>query len=260
MSVQKEYIWQCAREDIPMNKVIEISNLNFTYPDGTRALEEINLDVYENETLGIIGPNGAGKSTLLLHLNGLLNGNGKVKIFGKAVSKENITLIRQKVGLVFQDPQDQLFMPTVYEDVAFGPNNLGIPKQEIDRKVSSALEEVGLLDKRDNLSYHMSLGEQKRLSIATVLSMSPEILVLDEPNSNLDPASRRHLINLLKRLKVTKVLATHDLEMVLELCSKVVLLDKGKVIDEGETKEILSDKLLLEPHGLEIPLSLLLNR
>jgi cobalt/nickel transport system ATP-binding protein len=243
-----------------MNKVIEISNLNFTYPDGTRALEEINLDVYENETLGIIGPNGAGKSTLLLHLNGLLNGNGKVKIFGKAVSKENITLIRQKVGLVFQDPQDQLFMPTVYEDVAFGPNNLGIPKQEIDRKVSSALEEVGLLDKRDNLSYHMSLGEQKRLSIATVLSMSPEILVLDEPNSNLDPASRRHLINLLKSLKVTKVLATHDLEMVLELCSKVVLLDKGKVIDEGETKEILSDKLLLEPHGLEIPLSLLLNR
>jgi len=189
-----------------------------------------------------------------------LNGNGKVKIFGKAVSKENITLIRQKVGLVFQDPQDQLFMPTVYEDVAFGPNNLGIPKQEIDRKVSSALEEVGLLDKRDNLSYHMSLGEQKRLSIATVLSMSPEILVLDEPNSNLDPASRRHLINLLKSLKVTKVLATHDLEMVLELCSKVVLLDKGKVIDEGETKEILSDKLLLEPHGLEIPLSLLLNR
>jgi cobalt/nickel transport system ATP-binding protein len=243
-----------------MNKVIEISNLNFTYPDGTRALEEINLDVYENETLGIIGPNGAGKSTLLLHLNGLLNGNDKVKIFGKAVSKKNITLIRQKVGLVFQDPQDQLFMPTVYEDVAFGPNNLGIPKQEIDRKVSSALEEVGLLDKRDNLSYHMSLGEQKRLSIATVLSMSPEILVLDEPNSNLDPASRRHLINLLKSLKVTKVLATHDMEMVLELCSKVVLLDKGKVIDEGETKEILSDKLLLEPHGLEIPLSLLLNR
>lgn len=243
-----------------MNKVIEISNLNFAYPDGTMALEEINLDVCEGESLGIIGPNGAGKSTLLLHLNGLLNGNGGVKIFGKSISKENITLIRQKVGLVFQDPQDQLFMPTVYEDVAFGPKNLGIPKQEIDRKVGLALEEVGLLDKRNSLSHHLSLGEQRRLSIATVLSMSPEILVLDEPNSNLDPASRRHLINLLKGLKVTKVLATHDLEMVLELCSKVVLLDKGKVIDEGETKEILSDKLLLERHGLEIPLSLLLKR
>jgi cobalt/nickel transport system ATP-binding protein len=243
-----------------VNKVIEISNLDFTYPDGSMALEGIILDICEGETLGVIGPNGAGKSTLLLHLNGLLNGNGRVKIFGKPISKENIALVRQKVGLVFQDPQDQLFMPTVYEDVAFGPRNSGVPAKEIDEKVSFALEEVGLSDKRNNLSYHLSLGEQRRISVATVLSMSPEILVLDEPNSNLDPASRRHLINLLKSLKVTKVLATHDLEMVLELCSRVVLLDKGRVIAVGETKEILSDKLLLERHGLEIPLSLSLKR
>lgn len=243
-----------------MNKIIEIRNLNFSYPDDTKTLENISMDVYEGETIGIIGPNGAGKSTLLLHLNGLLDGNGKVKIFDKTLSKENIALIRQKVGLVFQDPQDQLFMPTAYEDVAFGPENLGLPKEEIDRKVNFALEEVGLLDKKNHISYHLSLGEQKRLSIATVLSMSPEVLVLDEPNSNLDPASRRHLINLLKNLKVTKVIATHDMEMALEICSRIILLDRGKIISEGETRKILSNKSLLESHGLEIPLSILLNR
>lgn len=243
-----------------MNKIIEIRNLNFSYQDDTKALENISMDVYESETIGIIGPNGAGKSTLLLHLNGLLDGNGKVKIFDKTLSKENIALIRQKVGLVFQDPQDQLFMPTAYEDVAFGPENLGLPKEEIDRKVNFALEGVGLLDKKNHISYHLSLGEQKRLAIATVLSMSPEVLVLDEPNSNLDPASRRHLINLLKNLKVTKIIATHDMEMALDLCSRVILLDRGKIISEGEARKILSNKSLLESHGLEIPLSILLNR
>lgn len=243
-----------------MRKVIEIKNLNFTYPDGNQVLEEINLDIYEGETLGIIGPNGAGKSTLLLHLNGLLNGNGQIKILYRVLLKENIPFIRSKVGLVFQDPQDQLFMPTAYEDVAFGPQNLGLKKEETDKRINDALEEVGLLDKKDCLSYHLSLGEQRRLSIATVLSMSPEILVLDEPNSNLDPASRRHLINLLKGLSVTKIIATHDLEMVLDLCSRIVLLDKGQIIQKGQTKEILSDKSLLESHGLEVPLSLSLNR
>ena len=243
-----------------MKKVAEIRSLNFTYPDGNRALEGISLDIYEGETLGIIGPNGAGKSTLLLHLNGLLNGNGNIKIFDRPLIKENFSFIRSKVGFVFQDPQDQLFMPTAYEDVAFGPQNLGLKKQEIDKRVNDALGEVGLSDKKDHLSYHLSLGEQRKLSIATVLSMSPEIIVLDEPNSNLDPASRRHLINLLKNLTITKVIATHDLEMVLDLCSRVVLLDKGRVIREGQPKEILSDKTLLEFHSLEVPLSLLFNK
>jgi len=243
-----------------MKKVAEIRSLNFTYPDGNMALEDINLDIFEAETLGIIGPNGAGKSTLLLHLNGLLNGNGNIKIFDRPLIKENFSFIRSKVGFVFQDPQDQLFMPTAYEDVAFGPQNLGLNKQEIDKRVNAALGEVGLSDKKDHLSYHLSLGEQRRLSIATVLSMSPEIIVLDEPNSNLDPASRRHLISLLKNLTITKVIATHDLEMVLDLCNRVVLLDKGRVIREGQPQEILSDKTLLEFHRLEVPLSLSLNK
>lgn len=243
-----------------MRKIIEIKNLSFTYPDGAKALEGIKFDVYEGEALGVIGPNGAGKSTLLLHLNGLLNGNGSVSIFEKPISKQNVSFIRQKVGFVFQDPQDQLFMPTVYEDVAFGPRNSGISKENIDERVNYALEEVGLINKKDYLSYHLSLGEQRRISIATVLSMSPEILVLDEPNSNLDPASRRHLIDLLRGLKITKVIATHDLEMVLELCSRVIILDRGRIISEGRTREILSNNSLLESHGLEVPLSLLFNR
>lgn len=243
-----------------MKRVVEIRNLYFTYPDGNRALEDINLDVYEGETLGIIGPNGAGKSTLLLHLNGILNGSGNIKIFDRPLIRKNISFIRSKVGLVFQDPQDQLFMPTVHEDTAFGPMNLGLSQDEIDSRVNYALKEVGLLDKENCLSYHLSLGEQRRLSIATVLSMSVELLVLDEPNSNLDPASRRHLINLLRSLNITKVIATHDLEMVLDLYSRVILLDKGRVISEGQTKEILSNKSLLESHGLEVPLSLSLNK
>ena len=239
-----------------MRKVIEVKKLSFSYPDGTGALEDINLDVYEGEALGVIGPNGAGKSTLLLHFNGLLNGDGKVRIFDKPISKENLSFIRQRVGLVFQDPQDQLFMPTAYEDVAFGPENLGLSQEEINKSVNNALEYVGLWDKKDFLSYHLSLGEQKRLSIATVLSMAPEILVLDEPNSNLDPAARRHLIQLLKKMGVTKVIATHDLEMVLDLCHRVVLLDKGRIISAGPARETLSNKSLLESHGLEVPLSL----
>ena len=239
-----------------MKTTIEIRNLNFSYPDGTEALKGINLDICEGESVAIIGPNGAGKSTLLLHLNGLLNGSESIRVFGKIISKENISFIRHKVGFVFQDPQDQLFMPTAYEDVAFGPRNLRLTKENIEELVNNALNEVGLLDKKNHLSYHLSLGEQRRLSIATVLSMSPDILVLDEPNSNLDPASRRHLINLLKSFKITKVIATHDLEMVLDLCSRVVLMDDGRIISEGKVKEVLSNQHLLELHRLEVPFSL----
>ncbi len=239
-----------------MRKIIEIKGLDFSYPDGTPALAGINLEVFEGESVAIIGPNGAGKSTLLLHLNGLLSGNGALKVFARPVNKDNLRFIRQKVGLVFQDPQDQLFMPTAYEDVAFGPQNLGMEENEVKEAAECALKTVGLLAKAHHLSYHLSLGEQKRLAIATVLSMSPEVLVLDEPNSNLDPGSRRQLINLLKVFNLTKIIATHDLEMVLELCSRVILLDEGRVVTEGPPREILSDKELLESHSLEIPLSL----
>jgi cobalt/nickel transport system ATP-binding protein len=257
MSALKGYTWRCAPEDTPMKKAVEIKNLSFSYPDGNRALADISLDIDERESVGVIGPNGAGKSTLLLHLNGLLNENSNIKIFDKPIVKENIAFIRKKVGFVFQDPLDQLFMPTAYEDVAFGPLNLGLSQQEVDKRVDYALSAVDLLDKKNHSSHHLSLGQQRRLSLATVLSMSPDVLVLDEPNSNLDHSSRRHLINLLKNFSVTKIIATHDLEMVLELCNKVFLLDSGALIKSGDTKQILSDKDLLQAHGLEVPLSLL---
>ena len=239
-----------------MNKVIEIRDLNFSYSAAAKTLADINLDVYAGETVGIIGPNGAGKSTLLLHLDGLLNGVGGITICGRPLCKENIVFIRQKVGLVFQDPEDQLFMPTVYEDVAFGPKNQGLNKEAIEERVRSALADVDLTGKKGCLSHHLSLGERKRAAIAAVLSMAPEILVLDEPNSNLDPRTRRHLIKLLSGFSVTKIIATHDLEMVLELCDRVIILDQGRIAGQGRPKEILSDKSLLESHGLEVPLSL----
>lgn len=242
-----------------MRRIIEIRGLDFLYPDGTHAVKGINFDLFQGDSVAIIGRNGAGKSTLLLHLNGLLTGKGVLNIIDKPVCQENIDFIRQKVGFVFQDPPDQLFMPTVYEDVAFGPRNLGWSKERIERQVEYALGEVGLRDKKKHLSHHLSLGEQKRVSIATVLSMSPEILVLDEPSSNLDSASRRHLIELLRGLKVSKIIATHDLEMVLDICRRVVLLDNGMVVVDGETEKILSDKELLESYGLEVPLSLSLK-
>lgn len=240
-----------------MGKAIEIKNLSFTYPDGCQALVDISLDIQEGESVGIIGPNGAGKSTLLLHLNGLLNENSNIRIFDKSITKENLSFIRKKVGFVFQDPQDQLFMPTVFEDVAFGPENLGLNKAEIDKRVDYALSEVGLIDKKNHSSHHLSLGQQRRLSLATVLSMSPEILVLDEPNSNLDHSGRRHLIDLLKNFQVTKIIASHDLELILDLCSRVILLDKGMIVSDGKTRQILANQTLLSAHGLEPPASLL---
>jgi len=243
-----------------MATVIEIRGLSFSYPDGTRGLDGVDLDVHPGETLAVIGPNGAGKSTLLMHFNGLLSGDGAVTVLGRPVTKPNLLFIRGRVGYVFQDSQDQLFMPTVEEDVAFGPRSMRLKEEEVERRVSAALAEVGLEAKRDHLSHHLSVGEQRRTALATVLSMSPEILVLDEPTAGLDPASRRHLIRFLHGLAVTKVLATHDLEMVLDLAARVVLLDGGRIVREGSPAGILSDGPLLESHGLEVPPSLLPGR
>ena len=239
-----------------MKAAIRINNLEYTYPDGTQALEGINLNILEGETAGLIGPNGAGKSTLLLHLNGILKQRGEVEIFGINLDNGNLDQIRSKVGLVFQDPEDQLFMPTVFDDVAFGPINMKLAKDDIKPSVNKALQEVDMLDSADRISHHLSFGEKKRISIATVLSMKPEILVLDEPSANLDPAARRHLIDLLKRLPVTKIIAGHDLELILELCNRVVVLDKGRIVADGETRKILSDPQLMKEHNLEVPLSL----
>jgi len=239
-------------------KIIQIEDLNYSYPDGNKALEGIKLDVQEGESLGVIGPNGAGKTTLLLHFNGLLNGNNtaRIEVLDLKVNNQNLRNIRKAVGFVFQDPQDQLFMPTVYEDVSFGPVNLGWDKDKVKENTQQALEEVTLSEKAGHLSHHLSLGEKKRVSIATVLSMKPEILILDEPSANLDPAARRHLIDLLKRLSVTKIIAGHDLELILELCNRVVVLDKGRVVADGETRAILGNTLLMNQHSLEVPLSL----
>jgi cobalt/nickel transport system ATP-binding protein len=238
-----------------MRKVIEIKGLNFTYPDGISALRDINLDVFEDETIGLIGPNGAGKSTFLLHLNGLLKGKGHVRILDLDINDKNLKKIRSKVGMVFQDPDSQLFMPTVFEDVAFGPMNMRLSKGEVEKAVTDALEKVDMIGFEKRLSHHLSFGEKKRISIATVLSMNPEILVLDEPSSNLDPKHRRNLINFLKELGITKIIATHDMDLVLDICTRVVLIDKGTIIADGEVTNILNNKDLLEAHDLEVPLS-----
>lgn len=234
-------------------KIIEIRKLSYTYPDGTNALDNINLDVFEGESIGIIGPNGAGKSTLLLHLNGILKGNSYIRILGLDMKNENLPQIRNKVGLVFQDPENQLFMPTVFDDVSFGPINMRLPKNEVETSVSEALKEIDMLDYIRRPSYHLSFGEKKRVSIATVLSMKPEVLALDEPTSNLDPKARYDLIELLKSIDKTKIIASHDLEMILEICPRCVILDKGVIIKRAPTKEILSDFSLLKEHNLMLP-------
>ena len=235
-------------------KVIEIKNLSYSYPDGTEALHDITLDVFEGESIGIIGPNGAGKSTLLLHLNGILKGNGYIRIFDIEVNDKNLTYIRSKVGLVFQDPDNQLFMPTVFDDVAFGPINMLLPKNEVKLSVEGVLKEVDMLGSIGRASHHLSFGEKKRVSIATVLSMKPEILALDEPTSNLDPKARYNFIQLLKSVTKTKIIASHDLDMILDICDRAIILDKGTIVAIGTAKGILSNTSLLEKHNLLPPL------
>jgi len=240
-----------------MEKIIRVRNLEYVYPDGTRALKGINLDIHKGESVGLIGPNGAGKSTLLLHLNGILKANqGEIEVLGMKVEEKNLVRIRQKIAIVFQEPDDQLFMPTVFDDVAFGPMNVGFPEEKVRKKVKEALKEVRMEGYEERCSHHLSLGEKKKISIATVLSMEPEILILDEPTSNLDPGARKNLIELLKNLNLTRIVAGHDLELILETCPRVILLDKGKVVANGDTKSVLGNKSLMESHGLEVPLSL----
>ncbi|HHF98558.1 MAG TPA: ATP-binding cassette domain-containing protein [Candidatus Aerophobetes bacterium] len=240
-----------------MAEIIKIRNLEYVYPDGTRALKGVNLDISKGESVGLIGPNGAGKSTLLLHLNGILKGTkGSVEVLGMRVEDKNLAKIRRKVAIVFQEPDDQLFMPTVFDDVAFGPVNSGYSKEKVKEKVKKALRQVRMEGYEDRCSHHLSLGEKKKISIATVLSMDPEILILDEPTISLDPGARRELIKLLKDLNITKIIAGHDLELIVEICSRVVLLDEGEIVTNGDPREVLSNKSLMELHGLEVPLSL----
>ncbi|MDD5258414.1 MAG: ABC transporter ATP-binding protein [bacterium] len=233
-----------------MSPLIEIKDLSYTYPDGNLALENVSLDVEEGDCVGLIGPNGAGKSTLLLHMNGILHGNNQILIDGLEITADTIRQIREKVALVFQDPEHQLFMPSVYEDIAFGPVNMGWSKDKVNWQVDLALQEVDMLSAKHRSSHHLSFGEKKRISLATVLSMKPKILVLDEPSSNLDPKHRWELIDLLKNLNITKLIATHDLEMVGTLCNKVAILNRGRLKAFGPTFEILSNKDLLISYDL----------
>jgi len=242
-------------------KIIEVKDLNFSYPDNTKALKDINFSVFQGENLAIIGPNGAGKSTLLLHLNGVLRGDGSVSIFGEKPSKDNIRSIRAKVGMVFQDPNDQLFMPTVFDDIAFGLLNLGMDREKIVFKVNQVISDLGLKAYRKKAPHHLSLGEKKKVSLATVLVLEPEILVFDEPTISLDPGSKRVFVEIIKKIPKTKtkIIATHDIDLAWKLCPRVLLLDKGRVITEGNARDVLMDKELLESHHLEVPPSLMLE-
>jgi len=233
---------------------LEVTELRYSYPDGHRALDGVDLHVHHGERLALLGPNGAGKTTLLLHLNGILRPSaGAVRVAGLEVAEKSLMEVRRRVGLVFQDPDDQLFMPTVGQDVAFGPANFGMEGDELDARVAEALDAVSMLDSRDRAPHHLSYGERRRVAIATVLAMKPEILVLDEPTSNLDPASRRELIGVLQGLPITQLVVTHDLPFALELCPRALVMDQGRIVATNPTLEILTDEGLMRAHRLELP-------
>ncbi len=237
--------------------LVEVKDLQYTYPDGTRVLRGVSFRITHGEAVAIIGANGAGKSTLLLQLNGCLFPQaGAVRIGDFPLNQKTLPYVRRTVGMVFQDPDDQLFMPLVYDDVAFGPLNLGLPLEEVEERVVSALATVGALHLKDRPPYRLSGGEKRAVAIASVLSMSPSILVMDEPTSYLDPKTRRHLIELLQTFKHTLIIATHDLDMVLDLCSRTIILKDGQVIADGPTLEILQNEELLDSGSLEKPFRL----
>ena len=240
-----------------MTASLRITGLHYAYPDGSVALQGVELTVGAGERVALLGPNGAGKTTLVLHLNGILHGGaGTVEITGVRVDpadRARLADIRRRVGIVFQDPDDQLFMPTVAEDVAFGPANLGIRGDELARRVDEALAAVGMGEHRDRAPHHLSFGQRRRVAVATVLAMRPEVLVLDEPSSNLDPASRRELAEILQSLPITILMVTHDLPYALQLCDRSVILDAGRIVADGPTGDLLADAELLARHRLELP-------
>jgi energy-coupling factor transporter ATP-binding protein EcfA2 len=240
-----------------MNAAVEVCHLHFRYREGPPVLRGVSFSIAEGECVGVIGPNGAGKSTLLLHLNGLLPeswaGQSAVRVGGSPLTPENLPEVRRRVGLLFQDPNDQLFCPTVFEDVAFGPQQLGFSDAEIHARVVRALAQVGLPGFEERAPHHLSVGEKRRVCLAGLLICDPSILVLDEPTSSLDPKGRRELKELLRQIPITKLIATHDLELVVELCSRVIVLDAGAIVAEGPTVELLSNEELMLRHSLERP-------
>ncbi|MBW2192891.1 MAG: ABC transporter ATP-binding protein [Deltaproteobacteria bacterium] len=237
--------------------IIEAKDLNYAYPDGTSGIEDVSFLITHGESVAVVGPNGAGKSTLLLHLNGyLIPTRGTLRIGDYPLTKKNLKAVRRSVGMVFQDPDDQLFMPTVFDDVAFGPLNLGLPLEEVEERVMRALETVGTPHLKDRPPYKLSGGEKRSVAIASVLSMSPDILVMDEPTADLDPRARRQLIDLLQTFEHTKVIATHDLDMAVDVCERTIVICEGRVTADGSTLALLQDEALLSRSGLEKPLKM----
>ena len=236
-----------------MSCAIQARGLSFRYPDGRQALQGVELHVAYGERVAVLGPNGAGKTTLMLHLNGLLRGAGALQVAGLKVGRDTARELRARVGLVFQDPDDQLFMPTVVEDVAFGPLNLGLDRAAVAVRVAEALAAVRMEHVSGRAPHQLSMGERRRVAIATVLAMRPALLVLDEPSANLDPRARRELLDVLARIDRTLLVTTHDLPLAAELCERAVILAGGRVVADGPCDDLLSDHGLLAAHDLELP-------
>ena len=240
---------------------LRFDDVHYRYPNGYEALCGVSFRITHGEKVALVGANGAGKSTLLLHTNGLLMpSQGGVVLGGIALTRRTLPLVRQSVGLVFQDSDNQLFMPTVEEDVAFGPSNMRLEPEEIRRRVTEALDAVGALDLRGESPFRLSGGQKKRVAIATVLSMEPSVLVMDEPTSNLDPRARRQIIDLIRRFGHTTLIATHDMEMVLDLCDRTIVMKQGRIVADGSTRHVFGDLALLEECGLEQPCELRMKR
>ncbi|MFC2153552.1 energy-coupling factor ABC transporter ATP-binding protein [Actinomycetota bacterium] len=234
--------------------VIAVSGLSYRYPDGTAALSDIDLHIHAGERVALLGPNGAGKTTLVLHLNGIyMAQTGSVAVSGTAITKDSVMEARRRVGIVFQDPDDQLFMPTIADDVAFGPQNLGFGGEDLATRVDEALDAVDIRDLAERSPSHVSFGQKRRAAIAGVLAMRPDIIVLDEPTANLDPAARRELTEVLNSLDVTQLIVTHDLLYALELCSRSIIIDDGTIVADGPTRDLLADTELLAAHRLALP-------
>jgi cobalt/nickel transport system ATP-binding protein len=234
--------------------VLDVRGVEHVYPDGQQALRGVDLHVHPGERVALLGPNGAGKTTLILHLNGILTPTaGTVSVSGLPVVRDHLLEVRRRVGIVFQDPDDQLFMPTVRDDVAFGPANLGLRGPALDARVATALASVGMSDVADRPPHHLSFGQRRRVAVATVLAMEPQILVLDEPSSNLDPASRRELAEILLGLPVTLLMVTHDLPYAAQLCERSLVLSGGRIVADRATREVLGDTALMAAHRLELP-------
>jgi cobalt/nickel transport system ATP-binding protein len=236
-----------------MEELLRVENLSYTYPDGRQALKDINLTVFKGDSLALVGPNGAGKSTLILHFNGIIRSDGNVFFLGKPIDDKNLKYVRSRVGLVFQNPDDQLFSPTVFDDVAFGPINMGYDEEQVRDAVKKALALVGMSGFEKRSPHHLSIGEKKRIAIATVLSMSPDLLVIDEPSASLDPKGKWDFIDFLKHLSWTKIIVSHDLELVESLCRRIVVMENGRIAADGLTADILSDRKLLVNYGLARP-------